>query len=62
MRELLDIQKEVQKERPHVTLITNQELIAIQVMWNRDLEFDFTVGDIYKRYTIKILVLIILSL
>jgi DNA sulfur modification protein DndC len=49
LSELLTIQKEVQKERPHVTLITNQELIAIQVMWNRKLEFDFTVGDIYKK-------------
>jgi DNA sulfur modification protein DndC len=49
LKELLQIQKEVQNERPHVTLITNQELIAIQVMWNRDLEFDYTVGDIYKK-------------
>ena len=32
-----------------VVLITNQELIAIQVMWNRDLEFDYTVGNIYKK-------------
>ena len=47
--ELLTIQKEVQKERPHLNLITNQELIAIQVTWNRDLIFDFHVGDIYKE-------------
>jgi DNA sulfur modification protein DndC len=49
LKELLEIQKEVQEERPHVVLITNQELIAIQVMWNRDLEFDYTVGNIYKK-------------
>ncbi len=49
LSELLTIQNELQKERPHVTLITNQELIAIQVMWNRKLEFDFTVGEIYKK-------------
>ena len=49
LRELLQIQKEVQKERPHLNLITNQELIAIQVIWNRDLIFDFHVGDIYKQ-------------
>lgn len=49
LRELLTIQKEVQKERPHLNLITNQELIAIQVTWNRDLIFDFHVGDIYKE-------------
>ena len=49
LRELLTIQKEVQKERPHLNLITNQELIAIQVTWNRDLIFDFHVGDIYME-------------
>ena len=49
LKELLSIQKEVQEERPHVTLITNQELIAIQVTWNRDLIFDFNVGDIYRK-------------
>ena len=48
LKELLEIQKQVQEERPHVTLITNQELIAIQVTWNRDLIFDFNVGDIYR--------------
>ena len=46
---LLTIQKEIQKERPHVTLINNQELIAIQVIWNRDLIFHYSVGDIYKK-------------
>jgi DNA sulfur modification protein DndC len=49
LKELLEIQKEVQEERPHVTLITNQELIAIQVTWNRDLIFDFNVGNIYRE-------------
>lgn len=48
LKELLLIQKEVQKERPHITLITNQELIAIQVVWNRDLYFDKNVGDLYR--------------
>ena len=49
LRELLLIQKEVQVERPHVQLITNQELIAIQVTWNRDLYFDKNVGDLYRE-------------
>ncbi|CAM1341676.1 DNA phosphorothioation system sulfurtransferase DndC [Tenacibaculum aestuarii] len=49
LRELLEIQKQIQVDRPHVALITNQELIAIQVTWNRDLEFDYNVGDIYKK-------------
>lgn len=49
LKELLVIQKEVQQERPHIMLITNQELIAIQVTWNRDLIFDFNVGNIYRE-------------
>ena len=48
LKNLLKIQKEVQQEKPHVSLITNQELIAIQVTWNRDLIFDYNVGDIYR--------------
>lgn len=49
LKELLVVQKEIQKERPHITLINNQELIAIQVIWNRDGIFDFTVGGLYKE-------------
>jgi len=49
LEDLLIVQKQVQKERPHIILITNQELIAIQVDWNRDLEFNYKVGDIYKK-------------
>lgn len=48
LKELLLVQKEVQKERPHITLITNQELIAIQVVWNRDLYFEQNVGELYR--------------
>ena len=49
LRELLIIQRDLQVERPYINLITNQELIAIQVTWNRDMIFDFNVGDIYKE-------------
>lgn len=49
LKDLLIVQMEIQKERPHITLINNQELIAIQVTWNRDGFFDFTVGDLYKK-------------
>lgn len=49
LKELLQIQKEVQKEKPHINLITNQELIAIQVTWSRDMIFDYNVGDIYRE-------------
>ncbi|WP_209065952.1 DNA phosphorothioation system sulfurtransferase DndC [Croceivirga sp. JEA036] len=49
LKELLQIQRDVQEERPHVTLITNQELIAIQVVWNRDMIFDYNVGNAYRE-------------
>ncbi|NGM67309.1 DNA phosphorothioation system sulfurtransferase DndC [Sphingobacterium phlebotomi] len=48
LKRLLEVQKEIQKERPDVTLINNQELIAIQVIWNRDMYFDHTVGELYR--------------
>jgi DNA sulfur modification protein DndC len=48
LKDLLLVQKEIQNERPYITLINNQELIAIQVIWNRDLYFDHTVGELYK--------------
>ncbi|MNY07457.1 hypothetical protein D3C86_1402610 [compost metagenome] len=49
LKDLLTIQKIVQKTKPYVTLINNQELIAIQVIWTRDGIFDFNVGDLYKE-------------
>ena len=49
LRKLLNVQKGVQETKPHINLITNQELIAIQVIWNRDGEFDYNVSDIYKE-------------
>lgn len=49
LRKLLEIQFEVQKVKPHFNLITNQELIAIQVTWNRDGIFDFNVSDIFRK-------------
>ncbi len=49
LKNLLEIQLEVQKTRPDLILITNQELIAIQVIWNRDMNFDYNVSDIYQE-------------
>ncbi len=49
LRELLELQKEIQKTNPFIELITNQELIAIQVYWYRDGIFDFKVGEIYAK-------------
>lgn len=47
LQRLLQAQKEVQKEKPHIELITNQELIAIQTIWYRDFVFDQKVSEIY---------------
>lgn len=49
LRELLEIQKQIQKVKPHIDLINSQELIAIQVTWYRDGNFKTTVNDIYNE-------------
>ena len=48
LKELLLIQKEIKEEKPHIKLITNQELVAIQTIWYRDLIFDHKVSEIYN--------------
>lgn len=45
---LFKAQKEIQAEKPHIQLITNQELIAIQTIWYRDFIFDQRVSKIYN--------------
>ena len=47
LRKLLETQKTVQETKPHIELITSQELIAIQVTWYRDGIFDYKVSDIF---------------
>ena len=49
LRDLLKVQKKVQKDHSSVRLITSQELIAIQVIWFRDGNFATTVNDIYNE-------------
>ena len=49
LRELLTIQKNTQQFRSSIDLITNQELIAIQIIWFRDGNFETTVNDIYNE-------------
>ena len=49
LRELLTIQKDTQKFRSSIDLITSQELIAIQVIWYRDGNFNTTVNDIFNE-------------
>jgi DNA sulfur modification protein DndC len=49
LKEVLTAQYEVQKYKPEVELITNQELVAIQVIWHRELYFKYQVSDIYNN-------------
>jgi DNA sulfur modification protein DndC len=49
LEKVLDAQKKINDMGIEIELITNQELIAIQVTWYRDLYFDFKVSDIYNK-------------
>ena len=49
LKRLLKAQKEVQKDKPHVELITNQELVAIQTIWYRDFIFNYKVSKLYRQ-------------
>ena len=48
LQRLLKIQRELQNKYPNIELISNQELIAIQVIWYRDFIFNFKVSKIYN--------------
>lgn len=48
LRRLLETQKQMQIANPHMELISNQELVAIQVNWYRDGQFAPKVTDIYN--------------
>lgn len=49
LERLLKIQCNLQQKDPEIKLITDQELIAIQVNWYRDFNFTFQVSDIYNK-------------
>ena len=49
LRQILTAQKEMQKINPKIELITNQELIAIQVIWHRYLYFTYKISEIYNN-------------
>lgn len=48
LRRLLEIQHELQQKDPKIKLISDQELIAIQVNWYRDFNFGYQVSEIYN--------------
>ncbi len=49
LEQILFAQLEVQKGNPNLELITSQELVAIQVIWHKDLCFNYRVADIYNK-------------
>ena len=49
LRRLLQAQNEIQKSRPLFQLISDQELVAIQVKWYRDFNFEYRVSQIYNE-------------
>ena len=48
LRRLLKVQHDLQKHDPKIKLISDQELIAIQVNWYRDFNFGYQVSEIYN--------------
>lgn len=48
LRRLLEVQHELQQRDPQIKLISDQELIAIQVNWYRDFNFGYQVSEIYN--------------
>jgi DNA sulfur modification protein DndC len=48
LKDLLVAQKEIQEHDPTMVLISNQELVAIQVIWYRDNIFRYSVSDLYN--------------
>ncbi|MCR5407590.1 MAG: DNA phosphorothioation system sulfurtransferase DndC [Bacteroidales bacterium] len=48
LRRLLEVQHILQLKDPKIKLISDQELIAIQVNWYRDFNFGYKVSDIYN--------------
>ena len=49
LERLFEAQKDIQKEKPYIELITNQELVAIQTIWYRDFIFNHKVSEIYRK-------------
>lgn len=49
LEQLLKAQKEVQKTMPEIRLITEQELVAIQVIWDRDFISEYEVAETYSK-------------
>lgn len=49
LEELLSTQKVLQDDNPEIQLITDQEMITIQVIWDRDFVSEYSVSEIYSQ-------------
>ena len=49
LEQVLKAQKIIQETEPEQQLITHQELVAIQVLWNRDFIFKYNISDMYNE-------------
>lgn len=49
LKELLSTEKIIKGQRPDIQLITDQELVSIQVIWDRDFIFEYNVSKIYNE-------------
>lgn len=49
LEKVFEAQQKINELGYEIELINNQELVAIQVIWYRDLYFDYKVSDIYNK-------------
>jgi DNA sulfur modification protein DndC len=53
LKRLLEAQKQIQEHDSSILLISNQELVAIQVIWYRDNIFRYSVAELYNKIYLK---------
>ena len=49
LERLLLTQKTIQEKNPDIQLITDQEMVTIQVIWDRDFISEYSVSEIYSK-------------
>lgn len=49
LQRLLETQAEIGKLKPDIRLITSQELVSIQIIWERDFISEYNIADIYSQ-------------
>jgi len=49
LQRLLETEAEIRKVQPDIRLITSQELVTIQVIWERDFIYEYNIADIHDQ-------------